>query len=472
MRKNLFLVLTGLILVILTGCGRTIAETEKDVLKSTNLIEETNAEGKPNRKLADTYDVVYTLDEVMTLVFEQILPVDETIQLLDMLDKYEIKATFFGSSEQLEMNPEAAEEIIKRGYQIENHAFYEMDLKELDYDDVYRLIKETNDIIETITGQQAKYVYVNSKKEYDDIHAVADEFAMSGVINYSSKINFSDPEDERKIREEMRNAIARGGILAMNPDHMNAIPYLMEAVDEVDYNFVLLDDLIDLDQGRKPFAEIPGADAIQVNPNMEGIEPFLHYQEKTDRREVALTFDDWASEAVVLEVLDILDKYNIQSTFYLKAKTIHKNPNLARLLIERGHEVANHTYSHLDSTTISPEELQNDVYKAHKIITEAIQEQPTLYFRPPFGRIDDQSAQAIAAMGFQALGMYDISSYDWNSEYSKEDVINRVMTNVQPGSVIVMHILNDIHTPGVLEDVILSLQAEGYEFVLTSDWIE
>lgn len=67
--------------------------------------------------------------------------------------------------------------------------------------------------------------------------------------------------------------------------------------------------------------------------------------------------------------------------------------------------------------------------------------------------------------------MYDISSYDWNEEYTEQEVIDRVMTNVKPGSVIVMHILDDIHTPSVLDDVIESLQSEGYEFVLTSDWL-
>lgn len=168
------------------------------------------------------------------------------------------------------------------------------------------------------------------------------------------------------------------------------------------------------------------------------------------------------------EVLDILDEYEIQSTFYLKSEKIEENPNLARLLIERGHEVANHTNSHPDTTTLTPKELQEDVYQAHQIITEAIQEQPALYFRPPFGRIDDEGSYAITAMGYETIGMYDISSYDWNDEYTEADVINRVMTNIQPGSVIVMHILDDIHTPAVL---IESIQAEGYEFVLTSDWL-
>ncbi len=147
---------------------------------------------------------------------------------------------------------------------------------------------------------------------------------------------------------------------------------------------------------------------------MTDVVPHLHYQQPTTEKEVPLTFDDWASETIV----------------------------------------------------------QEDVYQAHQIITEAIQEQPTLYFRPPFGRIEDQASHAITAMGYEAIGMYDISSYDWNDEYTEADVINRVMTIIQPGSVIVMHILDDIHTPSVLDDVIESIQAEGYEFVLTSDWLD
>jgi len=214
------------------------------------------------------------------------------------------------------------------------------------------------------------------------------------------------------------------------------------------------------------------AKAIKKSLDFSNVKPVIHTRESTNNKEIALTFDDWANESVVLDVLEILDDYDIQSTFYLKSQTIRENPNLARLLIEHGHEVANHSHSHQDSTTLTPEELQSDLYTAHKIITEAIQEQPKLYFRPPFGRFNDEVAITIAAMGFETIAHYDVSSYDWNDQYTEEDVITRIMSRVQPGSVIVMHILNDIHTPSVLPDVIETLQNDGYEFVLTSEWVE
>ena len=464
--------------IFLNGCNDdtpvTVASESDDTEKAreteetvTDFVVETY-EGVP----ANTYDVIYTLEEALSLTFDRILPKKELMPLLDALDEHHIQATFFGSYEQLYMNPEAVEEILQRGHSIENHALYKMNVKSLTYEDIFRLVKVTNEQIELMTGNIPKYVQLKSKNAYENVNLVTAQLDMDGVINYSYQLRGLKTDDEKRIKNYMRRAVARGGIISMDPEDAHAIAYLKEAVDAVNFDFLSLDELIDLDQERKPFTEIEGHDAIQLDADTTNVEPFLHVNELTDKKEVALTFDDWASEKVVLEVLDILDTYEIQSTFYLKTDIVGENPNLARLIIERGHEVANHSHSHLDSTTLSTEELQEDVYKAHKIITEAIQEQPTLYFRPPFGKIDDESAKAIAAMGFEALGMYDVSSYDWNDDYTKEDVINRVMTNVQPGSVIVMHILNDIHTPAVLPDVIEALQDEGYEFVLTSEWIK
>lgn len=392
--------------------------------------------------------------------------------MLDALDEYDIKASFFGSLEQVTMNPEAVNEIMSRGHQIENNALYKMNLKSLDYDDIYRLIKTNNEKITEVTEVAPSYIHLPSKKSYRDVNKVAAQLDLDGVVHHSYKLRGLKTEDEKKLMTYMNRAVARGGIISMDPEDAHAIPYFMEAIQAVDFTIVPLADLIELDKVRKPFKEIEGAKAIQKNLDVTDIEPFVHRQQPTNKKEVALTFDDWASEAVVLEVLDILDDYHIQSTFYLKTKIIRENPNLARLLIERGHEVANHSHSHKDSTTLTPEALQKDLYKAHKIITEAIQEQPTLYFRPPFGRFDDETALAVAAMGYEAIAHYDVSSYDWNAEYTEEDVINRVMNNVQPGSVIVMHISNDIHTPSVLPKVIEALLDEEYEFVLTSEWIE
>src|SRR5690625_2047452 len=175
------------------------------------------------------------------------------------------------------MNPEAVEEILKRGHQIGNNALYGMNLKGLGYDDIYRLLKLNNEQIETMAGEPAKYVRVNSEKGNEDLNSVAAQLDLSAVINYSYQLKGLKTDDEEKLMRYMNRAVARGGILSMNPEDAHAIPYLMKAVDAVNFNFVPLDDLLVLDQGRKSFEEIAGSDAIQKNLDFSNVEPVLHY---------------------------------------------------------------------------------------------------------------------------------------------------------------------------------------------------
>lgn len=271
-------------------------------------------------------------------------------------------------------------------------------------------------------------------------------------------------------------ALSRGGIISLDtsdyPQILDSIDYIVEEASQIDYSIIPLADLVDIGQTRKPFEEIEGHDLIKKNLDYENEEPNVFYSKATDEKVVALTFDDYGSDKTVLEILDILDANDIQSTFFLKAKNVEQNPNLAKVILDRRHEVANHSYAHLKSTELTPEELQEDLIKAHQVITEAIQEKPTMLFRPPFGNVDDRSEKVMSAVGFQNIAMYDISSYDWNADYTVYDVLTRVMDNVNPGSVIVMHLSDDIKNIDTLPIIIEELESEGYSFIKMSEWFE
>ncbi|MOA00520.1 Peptidoglycan-N-acetylglucosamine deacetylase [compost metagenome] len=222
---------------------------------------------------------------------------------------------------------------------------------------------------------------------------------------------------------------------------------------------------------RKPLEQIPGYDAAKINPQFEAAKYELIYKAYTNKKVVALTFDDWGSDKTVTQILDILDEYDVVATFFLRAQGVETNPNLARAMIEGGHDVANHTYSHPVVTTISTEELQKEVLKAHQVITEAIQEQPVMLFRPPTGVIDDEQARAIAAAGYPDIAMYDVTTLDWDMSNSADDIVNGVLTKSQPGSVILLHMLDDIHTVEALPRVLEEMKGRGFTFVKMADMI-
>ncbi|CAM5335098.1 Chitin deacetylase OS=Lysinibacillus sphaericus OX=1421 GN=LS41612_05125 PE=4 SV=1 [Lysinibacillus sphaericus] len=128
----------------------------------------------------------------------------------------------------------------------------------------------------------------------------------------------------------------------------------------------------------KSLEEIKGYDAIKINPAYENVQPHVYYRKNTTKKEIALSFYDWASEERTKEILDVLDKYNIQCTFFLIGKGVEKNPQLARLIVREG-TMTSHSYNHVDVTTMTPEELQEDVLKAHQALTYALQESPFVF---------------------------------------------------------------------------------------------
>jgi peptidoglycan/xylan/chitin deacetylase (PgdA/CDA1 family) len=87
-----------------------------------------------------------------------------------------------------------------------------------------------------------------------------------------------------------------------------------------------------------------------LHPNMfnwekEGI---LIREVRTDQKVIALTFDDGPDPVNTKALLEVLEKYKIQATFFVLGKRAEKHPELLKKMVEAGHEIANHSYSHAD----------------------------------------------------------------------------------------------------------------------------
>lgn len=78
-----------------------------------------------------------------------------------------------------------------------------------------------------------------------------------------------------------------------------------------------------------------------------------------------------------------------------------------------------------------------------------------MLFRPPTGVVDEERAKAIAATGYKDIAMYNVTTLDWDISNSADDIVNEIMESTKNGSVILLHMLDDINTiealPRVLE---------------------
>jgi len=463
-----------LILLLLTSCSIF-----------SNNEQESNQKEQPKKdppiaryegEMSPVIPYVYTTKKELTITFNGLGDKERIEQILDELDKYNIKATFFVPGIRTAEEPDVVREIIKRGHEIGNNTLNQVELNNLPYEEMYKEIKIANEVIEEKTGVKPRYVRTKSGDYNDEVRLAAAHAGLEGVVYYSVNPQDWDMKSAEEIAEYVSRFITRGGIITLNtdknPEVVKAIPLIAKAVERVGYQFVSLHELVSHGGVRKPLEEIAGYDAAQYNKNIQDVEYEIIEKMDTNKKEIALTFDDWGTDYKMTQILDILDKYGVKATFFLRMNGVESNPNLARAIVDEGHEVANHTYSHPVITKLSLEELQEELVKAHQVLTEAIQEQPPMIFRPPTGEIDERTAKIVAATGYKSIILYDVTTFDWDSNVSAEQIISKILEETENGSIILLHLQEDIHTAEALPTVIEKLQAKGYKFVKITDWLK
>lgn len=424
----------------------------------------------------EALDLVQTVAPYISLTFNGMGDEAKMDAILAQLQQSKIKVTFFLPAIRVAEQPEIAKKIMAAGHEVESNLLNDVDHTKLTYEQLYEEVALANDVFTKQLERTPRYVRTRSGDVPKDLPKVVAKLGMErAVTGYINPLD-RNMQSAEEIAAYVQKYLTRGSTImlnsAVNPEVIKAIPLIADAAKNKQYEFVTIDTLNKEQNKIKPLEEIAGYDAIQINKDYENVVPHMFTTADTQSRQVALTFDDWASEDTVLRILDILDEYQIKATFFIIGHAVEKNPALARIILNRGHDVASHSYGHKDLRTMTPAEIQDDMVKAHHAITEALQEQPKLYMRPAQGLITDEIAKIVAATGYQMIALYDIASFDWNPELTRDDIVSRVLTRVQPGSVIVMHIMDNRKTAEALPIIIERLQSQGYAFVKMADWVE
>lgn len=179
---------------------------------------------------------------------------------------------------------------------------------------------------------------------------------------------------------------------------------------------------------------------------------------------VALTFDDGPHPKVTPKVLKTLKEYDVKATFFMLGVQVEYYPDMAKKVAEAGHEIGNHSFGHPNLTNKCPSEVRKQILESSKRIESATGRKPTL-FRPPYGAINE-SVKKFSKEQKTPIILWSVDSLDWKSR-NAQAVTNEVMTNVKPGSIVLMH---DIHpsTADALPQIITSLKKQGYQFVTVS----
>lgn len=178
---------------------------------------------------------------------------------------------------------------------------------------------------------------------------------------------------------------------------------------------------------------------------------------------VSLTFDDGPDEYMTPIVLDVLKKYQVKATFFLVGTKVEKHPEIVRRMVEEGHRLANHTYSHKGDFPLSCfTDVTKEILRCNESIYRAANVRP-VWFRPPFGVTNPIIGKAIRRLGFQTIG-WSIRSFDTVAGRSREKVGCRIIDQLHPGAVVLLHDRCE-KADELLEKVIVETLKRGYEFI-------
>lgn len=188
------------------------------------------------------------------------------------------------------------------------------------------------------------------------------------------------------------------------------------------------------------------------------------YCVQRDEKIVALSFDAaWGNEDTQ-QLIDILNEYDINTTFFVVGDWVDRYPESVLALHENGNEIMNHSSDHAHFSSLSTDQIISDLKSCNEKIEAITGVSPSL-FRCPYGEYDDHVINAVNSIGMTAV-QWDVDSLDWKG-LSAQEIEKRVLDKVQPGSIVLFHNAAE-NTPEALPGIIESLLNDGYSIVPVS----
>nr|WP_233566843.1 polysaccharide deacetylase family protein [Cohnella endophytica] len=186
---------------------------------------------------------------------------------------------------------------------------------------------------------------------------------------------------------------------------------------------------------------------------------------------IALTFDDGPNPKTTPEILDLLAENGAKSTFFVVGKRMERFPEVVRREALEGHEVANHTYSHLYFTKgVSRKRIVEELEQAQNQIID-LTGQNCQWFRPPGGFYTDTVVDTVRKNGYTViLWSWHQDTQDWLAP-GVSRIVNKVLNNARNGDIVLLHdhVDGSTQTVQALRTILPELKKRGFKMVTVSE---
>jgi peptidoglycan/xylan/chitin deacetylase (PgdA/CDA1 family) len=193
-------------------------------------------------------------------------------------------------------------------------------------------------------------------------------------------------------------------------------------------------------------------------------------------KQLALTYDDGPNDPYTLRLLEVLAKHNVKATFFVIGRYVEQRPDIVREIMNAGHIVGNHTFSHPNLIFASSRQTRTQLQQCQQAVTQAIGQHSPL-FRPPFGGRRPGTLRIARSLGLVPV-MWNVSSQDWKG-FSADNIRQRIRRQLRGGDVILLH--DGSHTgmgvdrsqTVIATDLLISdAKSAGFEFVTVPEMMK
>jgi peptidoglycan-N-acetylglucosamine deacetylase len=183
---------------------------------------------------------------------------------------------------------------------------------------------------------------------------------------------------------------------------------------------------------------------------------------ETDRKVVAITFDDGPDPQKTPALLDVLKKHRVPATFFLIGRNIEGNEDLVKRMHAEGHLTGTHSWSHSYWFDFFPSPAMRRELARNRDVIKTVTDRSPLMFRPPYGVVNPMLAGALRKLPWHVIG-WSIRSYDTLQKDTLR-VMKRILGSLNPGAIILLHD-KSIFTSAVLEELITQITDKGYRII-------
>ncbi|HHU74568.1 MAG TPA: polysaccharide deacetylase family protein [Clostridiales bacterium] len=198
-----------------------------------------------------------------------------------------------------------------------------------------------------------------------------------------------------------------------------------------------------------------------------------YYIGDTNEKIIYLTFDAGYENGNTPPILEALKKHQVPACFFLVGHYIEKNPELVKQMVEEGHMVANHTYSHPNMHKISSiDAFRKELEDLEVLYKEVVGQDMPRYYRPPQGKYNIENLKMAKELGYKTF-FWSLAYVDWynDKQPTREQALDKLVNRIHPGAIVLLHSTSKTNAE-IMDELITKWKELGYSFGSLEDLVQ